>query len=81
MTRNEILDKIYILEHEKMEYLEVDDKRNANRKRRQIEKLQKELDILEAKRIIEENKLLKTFIAKRNLNSEYVKFAESVTNE
>lgn len=78
---DEILDRIKQLEKEKMEYLEVNDKRTANRKQKEIDRLQNEIELKEARKMAEQVKSLKKFIAYKGLNLEYVNFIEREENK
>lgn len=78
---DEILDRIKQLEKEKMEYLEVNDKRTANRKQKEIDRLQNEIELKEARKMAEQVKSLKKFIAYKGLNLEYANFIEREENK
>lgn len=78
---DEILDRIKQLEKEKMEYLEVNDKRTANRKQKEIDRLQSEIELKEARKMAEQVKSLKKFIAYKGLNLEYANFIEREENK
>ena len=62
MKKDEIYEKIDELEKKRMAYLEVDNKASANRIRKQIEKLETQLEILELNKIKKELNAYKTVI-------------------
>lgn len=81
LDKEELERKMYKLEREKMEYLEVNDKRNANRKSKEIEKIQTQIELLETRKMTKEIKLLKKFIYLKGLNYEYKNFVDRFEKE
>ena len=78
MIEEDILELIEKYEKKKIEYLEVDDKRSANRYIIKIERLQKDLQLLNIKKIEKELEVYKKFIAYRGLQNEFIAYRDVI---
>ena len=74
--REELLKKEEELEKERMEYLEVNDKKNANRISKKIDKIRMEVDLAELNEYKKINKKYRLFIQKYGLTDKFNEFLE-----
>lgn len=74
VNEEQILKKISELEHEKMGYLEANDKAGARRKEKQIYELEDKLELLKLNEIKKELEKYKKFVDKRGLKNEFKNF-------